>query len=204
MSNKNRNSTASVRSILKVMNTSCRRNSQILWSENILWKKDIYNPKVITDCLDIYIFHNDNNFFRIVASGSPEIEEELGIGWAIDTYRHVYSVQGDLKLTLPEPEEKSSYEPSSTFHNTKTSMRLLKGKIDRGQSNDKVAGENLKYSDMKSSSTLDNFNSTQKLSLNGTQDNFKLVLNDSPQIVEKKVAPEPVTKPLQKRIMIMK
>lgn len=45
---------------------------------------------------------------------------------------------------------------------------------------------------------------TQKLSLGGTQQNFKLVLNDSPQIVQKKTVTEVPLKPLQKRIMITK
>lgn len=44
----------------------------------------------------------------------------------------------------------------------------------------------------------------QKLSLNDNKEDLKLVLHDSPQVVEKKVAEEPVQKAPQKRIMITK
>ena len=43
-----------------------------------------------------------------------------------------------------------------------------------------------------------------KLTLNEPQSDLKLVLNDSPQVVEKKTVPEPPVKPSQKRIMIVK
>ena len=60
-------------------------------------------------------------------------------------------------------------------------------------------------SDIKSAGLVQiNSIGSQKLSLNDNKEDLKLVLHDSPQIVEKKTVEEAPSKPAVKRIMIAK
>lgn len=60
-------------------------------------------------------------------------------------------------------------------------------------------------SDIKSAGLVQiNSIAPQKLSLNDNKEDLKLVLHDSPQIVEKKTVEEAPSKPAVKRIMIAK
>jgi hypothetical protein len=46
--------------------------------------------------------------------------------------------QFKLSLPMESSDKLSNYEPTATFNNTRTSMRILKGRIDRGQSSEKI------------------------------------------------------------------
>lgn len=55
-----------------------------------------------------------------------------------------------MKLLLPENEEKPAYEPTTSMNNTRTNMRLLKGRIEKTKSIEIQNGIHLSYEDLKS------------------------------------------------------